>query len=68
MTLSALLQVAVVEFAPLNIAFGTTPLSAEQWAVCVAMASVVFWFAEMRKFAGRLWREQGHVRPARQAV
>lgn len=60
-TLSALLQVAVVEFAPLNDAFGTSPLSSEQWIVCAAMASSVLWFAELRKLTGRLWRGRGHV-------
>ncbi|MDB5718366.1 MAG: haloacid dehalogenase, partial [Sphingomonas bacterium] len=52
--LSVLLQVAVVHLRPLNIAFGTTPLSAEQWLLCVAMASMVLWFAELRKWVLRL--------------
>jgi Ca2+-transporting ATPase len=47
--LSVLLQVAVVHLHPLNVAFGTMPLSAEQWLLCVAMGSVVLWFAELRK-------------------
>ena len=34
----------------LNLAFGTVPLSAPQWAVCVAMASGVLWFGEARKW------------------
>jgi magnesium-transporting ATPase (P-type) len=51
--LSAALQVAVVHLAPLNIAFGTTPLSFSQWLLCVAMGSVVFWFAEVRKWTLR---------------
>ena len=33
----------------LNIAFGTVPLDAAQWLVCVAMGSLVLWFAEARK-------------------
>ena len=51
--LSVLLQVAVVHLKPLNVGFGTSPLSAEQWLVCVLMASVVLWFAELRKWASR---------------
>jgi magnesium-transporting ATPase (P-type) len=48
--LSAALQVAVVHLAPFNIAFGTTPLTAAQWLVCLSMGSVVLWFAEIRKW------------------
>ena len=51
---SAALQVAVVHIPGLNLAFGTVPLSAGQWAVCVAMASGVLWFSEARKFLRRL--------------
>ena len=47
--LSALLQVAVVEIGFLNVAFGTVPMPLAQWAVCVAMASVVLWVSELRK-------------------
>ncbi len=54
-TLSALLQVAVVHVAWLNVAFGTVPLTLQQWAVCVAMASGVLWFSELRKWLGRRW-------------
>ena len=53
--LSVLLQVAVVHLKPLNVAFGTTPLAAEQWLLCVSMGSVVLWFAELRKWGLRLW-------------
>ena len=48
--LSALLQVAVV-----NLAFGTVPLAFDQWLLCVAMASVVLWYGELRKLASRAW-------------
>jgi P-type Ca2+ transporter type 2C len=44
-----LLQVAVVEWSLLNVAFGTVPLTLEQWALCAAMGSVVMWFSELRK-------------------
>ncbi len=53
--LSLLLQVAVVHVGFLNLAFGTQPLSLEQWLVCVAMASGVLWFSELRKLIGRAW-------------
>jgi magnesium-transporting ATPase (P-type) len=59
--LSAVLQVAVVHLPFLNLAFGTVPLSAEQWSVCVAMASGVLWFSELRKMMVRAWSQ----RPAR---
>jgi len=51
--LSSLLQVAVVHVPFLNRAFGTAPLSAPQWLRCVAMASGVFWFSELRKWVLR---------------
>ncbi|MEP7300063.1 MAG: cation-translocating P-type ATPase [Caldimonas sp.] len=58
--LSTLLQVAVVHVPLLNAAFGTVPLSLEQWLVCAAMASSVLWLSELRKWIGRLWiRRQG---------
>jgi Ca2+-transporting ATPase len=53
--LSALLQVAVVHLGVLNLAFGTAPLTAIQWAVCVGMGSVVLWYSELRKLAYRAW-------------
>jgi magnesium-transporting ATPase (P-type) len=52
--LSSTLQVAVVHLPFLNEAFGTAPLSPEQWLVCVAMASSVLWVTELRKLAIRL--------------
>jgi magnesium-transporting ATPase (P-type) len=53
--LSVLLQAAVVHVGLLNVAFGTVALSLDQWAVCVAMASTVLWFGELRKAALRAW-------------
>lgn len=53
--LSALLQVAVVNLHFLNLAFGTVPLALNQWLLCIAMASVVLWFSELRKLASRAW-------------
>ena len=54
--LSALLQVAVVHVGLLNLAFGTVPLSAEQWLICLAMASTALWFGELRKVFLRFGR------------
>jgi len=51
--LSLSLQVAVVHLPVLNDAFGTTPLSATDWLVCIALASAVLWAAEARKLVGR---------------
>jgi magnesium-transporting ATPase (P-type) len=53
--LSLALQVAVVHLGGLNLAFGTVPLAPAQWAVCLAMASLVLWAAELRKAVLR-WR------------
>jgi len=64
--LSALLQVAVVHISWLNIGFGTVPLSAGQWLTCIAMASSVLWFSELRKLftrAGARLRRTGGVVP-----
>ncbi len=52
--LSFLLQVAVVHVPFLNIAFGTVPLALDQWLVCVAMASGVLIYSELRKLAGHI--------------
>ena len=46
---SVLLQIAVVEIGFLNLAFGTTPMSASQWLLCAAMASAVLGYGELRK-------------------
>ena len=51
LALSAVLQVAVVNMRTLNAAFGTVPLDAGQWLVCIAMASGVLWVSEVRKLA-----------------
>jgi magnesium-transporting ATPase (P-type) len=57
--LSAALQVAVVTTPFLNDAFRTTPLSPNQWLVCVAMASAVLWASELRKLLLRLRDKRG---------
>lgn len=51
--LSLLLQVAVVHVPFLNIAFGTAPLSPQQWLLCAAMASVVLLYSELQKLLRR---------------
>ena len=58
---SALLQVAVVQLGFLNLAFGTAPLRPDQWLVCVAMASGVLWFSELRKWVSRASRRHDDV-------
>ena len=51
--LAALLQVAVVHLPLLQSAFGTAGLTGTQWLVCVALASSVLWFDELRKLVLR---------------
>ncbi|WP_414693859.1 cation-translocating P-type ATPase [Polaromonas sp.] len=53
LSLSALLQIAVVHLPFLNLAFGTVPLTLTQWLVCAAMGSSVLWFSELRKLLHR---------------
>ena len=54
--LSAALQVAVVQLPFLNDAFDTTPLSIDDWLICVGLASVVLWADEAKKLLERWWR------------
>jgi P-type Ca2+ transporter type 2C len=51
--LSLLLQILVVHVPLLNRAFGTSPLSAADWALCAALASLVLWADELKKLLGR---------------
>ncbi|MGQ0749557.1 MAG: cation-translocating P-type ATPase [Betaproteobacteria bacterium] len=51
--LSLALQIAVVHVPLMNVAFGTSPLSWDQWMVCAAMGSIVLWAAEARKWFSR---------------
>lgn len=52
--LSALLQVAVVYIPFLNQAFETAPLELQSWGICLAMASLVLWVEEIKKFILRV--------------
>ena len=47
---------AVVELPFLNEAFGTHPLSATDWLICIGLASCVLWAGEARKLVARLLR------------
>jgi Ca2+-transporting ATPase len=44
-----LAQALVVEVPPLQQGFGTASLSPTHWLICLAMASTVLWFDELRK-------------------
>jgi magnesium-transporting ATPase (P-type) len=54
--LSLALQVAVVQLRFLGDAFGTTPLGAEEWLICLGLASVVLWADEAKKLVQRRMR------------
>ncbi|MBZ2195049.1 cation-translocating P-type ATPase [Occultella gossypii] len=47
--LAFVLQLAIVEIPFLQVAFGTASLDLAHWLVCLAMASSVLWFDEIRK-------------------
>jgi magnesium-transporting ATPase (P-type) len=53
LTVSAALQVAVVQLPFLNDAFATTPLGAGDWLLCTAAASLVLWVSEARALVRR---------------
>lgn len=54
--LSLVLQVLVIEVPFLNSAFGTTPLTGEEWMWCFALASCVLIAGELRKLLLRVAR------------
>lgn len=62
--LAVLLQIAVVQWEPLQAAFGTAPLDWAHWGVCAAMASVVLWVEELRKWGLRARDRARAARPA----
>ena len=53
LALSVALQIGVVHIGFLARAFGTTPLSASDWLVCLALASSVLWVDEIKKLVVR---------------
>lgn len=53
--LGAALQVAVVQWSALNVAFNTVPLTAGQWALCIGMGSTVLWFSELSKLLRKFY-------------
>jgi Ca2+-transporting ATPase len=57
-SMSLLLQVAVVHAPFLQQAFSTTALSIEDWLRCLAVGSSVLWLNELRKLIGRQWRSR----------
>ena len=61
--LSAVLQVAIIHIGFLNIAFGTVALTLDQWLTCLAMASIVLWYSELRKLSIRLWMTRRTAMP-----
>ena len=61
--LGVVLQVAVVEVPFLQVAFGTASMDLAHWGACVALASVVLWYDEIRKFVLRGFARR-HTEPA----
>jgi Ca2+-transporting ATPase len=55
---SVALQVVVVYTPFLQNAFGTRPLSADDWLLCLGVASSVLWLREVSKVFTRLLRKQ----------
>ena len=53
--ISVALQVAVVYLPMLNKAFSTTPIGAQEWVICIVMASFVLWVDEIRKLVQRAY-------------
>jgi magnesium-transporting ATPase (P-type) len=51
--LGVVLQVAVVEVPFLQVAFGTASMDLAHWGACVALASAVLWYDEVRKIVLR---------------
>ena len=61
------MQVAVVYVPFLQAAFGTVPLTAMDWLVCLAVSSLVLWPIEILKWAARRRGDSGRARRAREA-
>jgi Ca2+-transporting ATPase len=58
---SAMLQVAVLYVPFLQSAFGTVPLGALDWLVCIGVGSSVLWAMELKKLALRLSGRTGQT-------
>jgi Ca2+-transporting ATPase len=52
------LQVAVTHVGPMQSLFDTTSISGSQWLICIAVASTVLWFEEIRKVIIRKTRKE----------
>jgi Ca2+-transporting ATPase len=52
-TLSVVLQFAVLYVPFLQVAFDTVPLSLPDWLICTAVASSVLWLGELLKWVRR---------------
>jgi Ca2+-transporting ATPase len=63
--LSILLQIAVIYLPFLNNAFDTAPMAAQDWVLCVVMASLVLWVEEIKKF---ILRASGYAARKTQAT
>ncbi|CAN5404678.1 cation-translocating P-type ATPase [soil metagenome] len=63
--LGVVLQIVVVETPFLQAAFGTAPLDLAHWGWCVALASVVLWFDEIRKIVLRWFTRRNAAMPSR---
>jgi P-type Ca2+ transporter type 2C len=67
--LSSALQVVVIYTPFLQAAFGTEPLSATDWLICIGVGSSVLWLIELKKLTQRLLGGSTHqrVRPVSEA-
>ena len=54
---SFLLQIVVVHVPLLNVAFGTSPLSLNDWLVCTTISSAVLWHGEIHKLFRRMRKQ-----------
>ena len=52
------LQIAVTHVGPMQSLFDTTSISLAQWLICIAVASTVLWFEEIRKVIVRKTRKE----------
>lgn len=60
LTIVLSLQIAVTHVGPAQRLFDTTSISAVQWLICIAVASTVLWFEEIRKIIIRTTRKEIH--------